>query len=383
MKLLGNQARQTLRKNYPILQRVSQRLKAKTWDKGSIVYYTGNRKNGLSPHVLAEGASGTDVAVVNLSREWAKLGRRVTVYSNCGDREGIYEGVEYLNHYKFNPYDRFDSLVILAHPYLLSLPTRARHVYWDWHDVLGNEKIYPREKIRRFDHIFSKSNFQRNLLPEVPDHRFTIVNNGIDQNIFLLPKKNKNPYKLIYASRYYRGLDLMLEFGWPIIKKHLPEAELYIYHGWVRRELRPKYDNWRKKMNALFQQEGVFEKGRVSQATLIAEKATASIHYYACTYPEIDCISIRESAAVGCVPVTTDFAVFKEKNYCIRVAGEPKEKETQEAVALKIVALLQNPDYLARIQSDFQAAVRRETWQEVAKVWLRTFEAQDSSISIS
>lgn len=365
-----------IKKNFPGSVQLGRRIRARKWPSGSIVYYTGSRKGGLTPQNLEKGASGTESAVVYLTREWLKAGRQVTVYSTCGDREGIYEGVEYINYYKFNPYDRFDTLIILSHPYLLTLPTRARFVCWDWHDVLGNEKTYPRNKIDRFDHIFAKSQYQRNLLPNIPNSKFTVVTNGIDHKITQLPKTTKEPYKLIYASRYYRGLDLMLQYGWPIIKRSIPEAELHIYHGWVRRELHPRHDDRRRKMEELFQQDGVFEHGRVSQEKLIAEKATASIHYYACTYPEIDCISIRESAAVGCVPVTTDFAVFKEKEYCVRVAGEPTAKETQETLAHRIVDLLQNPDELQILRKQFRQAVKHETWQEVSKVWLNAFESQ-------
>jgi hypothetical protein len=371
---MSNKVFDLLRGRFPELQTLSRRVTAKTWKRGSIVYYTGNRKNGLTPLSLEEGTSGTDSAVIYLAREWAKAGKEVTVYSTCGDREGNYDGVNYINYYHFNPYDRFDTLIILAHPYLLPLPVNARKVCWEWQDVLGNEKTYPREKIARFDKIFAKSQYQRNLLADIPDEKFTLVTNGVDEKITSFSDTPKNPYKLVYASRYYRGLDSMLLYGWPIIKREVPEAELHIYHGWARRELSPNYDEWRQQLLDLFQQEGVFEHGRVSQQRVIQEKATASIHYYACTYPEIDCISVRESAVVGCVPVTTDFAVFKEKPYCVRVSGEPSTQETQEAVAYKIVDLLRNQQELENIRSQFQKAAKSETWQEVAKVWLKVFD---------
>jgi glycosyltransferase involved in cell wall biosynthesis len=363
-----------LRKQFPNIANWGRRFKSKRWPAGSIVYYTGNRKGGLTPLNLEKGTSGTDTAVISLCREWAKAGRDVTVFSNCEGKSGIYEGVRYVEQYLFNPYDKFDTLIILSHPYLLPLPVNASLVCWEWHDVLGSEKVYPKNKIFRFDKIFVKCQYQRNLLPEVPDEKFTIVTNGIDEKFTKIPAIPKEPFKLIYASRYYRGLDSMLEFGWPIVKSHIPEAELHIYHGWVRRELQSQHDNWRCKMEELFQQDGVFEHGRVSQEQLISEKMTASIHYYACTYPEIDCISVRESAAVGCVPVTTDFAVFKEKDYCVRVPGEPATQETQEAIAYRIIDLLKNPDELSTLRCQFKAIARKETWQEVAKVWLQTFD---------
>ncbi len=363
-----------LRKKIPVLDTWGRRLKSKQWPKGSIVYYTGNRKDGLTPLNLEKGTSGTDTAVISLCREWAKAGKDVTVYSNCEGKSGVYDGVRYVEQYLFNPYDKFDVLIILSHPRLLKLPINARLVCWEWQDVMGGEKNYPRHKIARFDKIFSKCQFQRDLLPEIPDEKFTIITNGIDEKLTQIPETPKEPFKLIYASRYYRGLDSMLEFGWPLIKHHIPDAELHIYHGWVRRELNSQYDDWRKKMEVLFQQDGVFEHGRVSQEKLISEKLTASIHYYACTYPEVDCISVRESAMVGCVPVTTDFAVFKEKDYCVRVSGEPSAQETQEAVAYRIIDLLKEENELSALRTHFKDLAKQETWQKISSVWLDAFE---------
>ncbi|WP_204141126.1 glycosyltransferase family 4 protein [Halomicronema sp. CCY15110] len=369
-----NSLKSKVRSQFPQLAGYFKKARSKSWPRNSVVYYTGNRKDGLTPENLKQGTSGTDSAVIYLSREWAKAGQQVTVFSNCDGLEGDYDGVRYINHYKFNPYDTFDTLIILSHPYLLPDSVSAKKLCWDWHDVLGSDRVYPPAKIARFDQIFAKSKFQRDLLPDIPDAKFTIATNGINQAIFNGEPVEKQPFKIIYSSRYYRGLESMLKYGWPLIVDRIPQAELHIYHGWSRRELQSKYDDWRDEMALLFQQPGVVEHGRVSQEKLIAEKATASIHYYACTYPEIDCISVRESAAVGCVPVTTDFAAFQEKSYCVKVAGEPEAQETQEKIAHRIIELLENPDELSILSERFRELVKRETWHEVSKVWLQYFD---------
>ncbi|MGV2390205.1 MAG UNVERIFIED_CONTAM: hypothetical protein LVR29_23960 [Microcystis novacekii LVE1205-3] len=72
-----------------------------------------------------------------------------------------------------------------------------------------------------------------------------------------------------------------------------------------------------------------------------------AIHYYGCTYREIDCISVRESAVVGCLPVVNGFAVFREKDYCVEGGGS-NQSGSQEAIAWKIVELLKNPQLLAQ-----------------------------------
>jgi hypothetical protein len=353
---------------------LGKKIKQKQWERGSVVFYTGKHKDGLSPQSIQEGTSGSKSAVIFLSREWAKLGYKVTVYSSCEGREGIYEGVEYVNYYHFNPYDTFDILIVFQHPAIMPLPIKARKVFFEWQDILGKENLYPRKKLERFDKIFAKSKYQRDLMPFFDDDKFVIVTNGINKNISELSSNQKNPYKLVYASRYYRGLESMLTYGWSIIKREIPQAELHLFYGWTRKELDPDLAEWREKMTELMQQDGVINRGMISQDLLIAEKSTASIHYYACTYPEIDCISVRESAMVGCVPVTTDFAVMSEKDYCLKIAGEPKAQETQEAIAYKIVELLKNPQQLAEISQKFILAAQNESWDAIAKIWAQNFE---------
>lgn len=365
--------RNFLNRYFPQFVEFIRKLKAKKWSENSIVFYVGSRKEPLVPDSLKTGASGSYTAVIKLSQEWAKLGYQVTVYSTCDGKAGSYDGVNYVDYCYFNPYDYFNILIIFQHPYLLPSNIKAKKVCLEWQDVLGNPTTFPSEKLAKFDVIFAKSQYQRGLMPFINDHKFVIVTNGVDANISELANQPKNPYKLIYASRYYRGLDSMLTYGWSIIKQAIPEAELHIYYGFVRAELSEDQRLWRENLLKLLQQPGIFEHGKVGQDELILAKSSASIHYYGCTYEEIDCVSVRESAMVGCVPVTTDYAVFKEKNYCLKVPGNPKSKETQVAVANSIVELLQNPTLLASLRQEFQNNVSQETWDHIAKVWVKNF----------
>ena len=236
------------------------------------------------------------------------------------------------------------------------------------------EQVTP-QKLAKFDKIFVKSQYHRSLLPEIPDSKITIITNGADAVYFEYASLPKEPYKIIYASNYIRGLERMLLWGWPIIKKEVPEAHLDIYYGWhTLDESKPKNREWKAKMIELIQQPGVSEHGRIGVDKLIEEKATSAIHYYGCTFQEIDCISVRESAMVGCVPVTTDYAALSEKDYCIKVAGNPYEQETHETLAYKIIALLKDPENLARIREYNQKLVRKETWENIAKTWVLDYQ---------
>ncbi|MDJ1185322.1 glycosyltransferase family 4 protein [Roseofilum casamattae] len=347
------------------LNRVKQRFTGKSWPNKSIVYYTGHTDYQWSPESLKTGLGGADARIVYLSREWVKLGYSVAVYSNCGDREGLYDGVNYYHYSKFNPYDRFDTLIMWQFAWRIQFPIAANRVWLDLGSVLLPKEV-TYEKLKGYDKIFCKNNFHRSLLPEIPDGNIAIIPNGFDSSFLKFCDREKDPNKIIYASNYIRGLERMLEFGWPLISREIPEAKLHIYYGWPR-EIEPE---WKQKMLDLMKQPGVIEHGKVGREQLMEEKSTSSINYYGCTFAELDCNTVRESALVGAVPVTTDYAGLRDKNYCVKVPGNPYDRDTQEAVAWKLIELMRNPSQLAEIRAQFARSVRDETWERVAQLWL-------------
>ena len=54
----------------------------------------------------------------------------------------------------------------------------------------------------------------------------------------------------------------------------------------------------------------------------------------------------------------------------MKVPGNPYEKETQEALADKIVELLKKPEQVQEIREKNVELVKDETWENVAKLWL-------------
>jgi glycosyltransferase involved in cell wall biosynthesis len=364
---------------FPLAKDWKLRLTASAYPEKSIVFYTGITAEQWTPESLKTGLGGSQTAVVYLCKEWAKAGYKVTVYNFCGNKEGIYDGVEYLQFSRFNPYDTFDNLILWRGRSLplLDYPLKAKKIFLEMQDVPKQLERFHKKRIDKVDKIVVKCQFHRHCLPHIPDEKFAIFSNGIDASIPDLTQVEKEPYKLIYASNYIRGLEQMLIYGWPIIKEAIPQAHLHIYYGWnffdKSSKKAPERLDWKQKMLELINQPGVTDHGRIGQEKLIAEKATAAIHYYGCTYPETDCISVRESAMVGCVPVTTDLAALSEKPYCLKIPGDPAARETQEAIARKIVELLKAPEQLSQIRQEFQKAVKPETWDNIAQRWRQEF----------
>ncbi len=350
----------------------------KVWPTKSIVYWAGKTFEEWTPNSLKTGLGGSETAIVYLAKLWAKLGYKVTVFGNVGAEEGDYEGVEYLNYYRFNPMDTFDTLIIWRAPWNLDVDFKANQIYLDLHDV-PNPTEFTAERIKRVNKIFVKSRYHRNLLPHVPEEKFVIIPNGIDKERFIWRKLRREPQKLIYASSYDRGLFEMLMWGWPIIKKKLPKATLDIFYGWnlfdAVHKNNPERQMWKKKMLELMSQPGVTEHGRVGQKDLIKEKYRSTVHYYATNFEEIDCISVRESAMAGCVPVMTDYAALREKTYGVRIKGDPNEKETHEKIAEELVRLIKSGE-IEKYREEGIKEAEKETWDKIADRWIKAFETK-------
>jgi glycosyltransferase involved in cell wall biosynthesis len=365
----------------PALSQIKQRITARRWPARSIVFYLEKYRPIRPADVWKLGASGTQASVAFLSQEWTKRGYQVTIFGNCEGLEGEHDGIRYVNYYRMNWRDHFETLVISRHPTYLRPGTKAEQIFFDWQDIKVPAASYTPEILGRYNKIFCKSQYQRDFLDFFADRHCAIVANGVDGSLLheseAVPPGERMPDRLVYASRYYRGLESMLVEGWPIIKREIPEAELHLYYGFTQRDDAPDKREARDRLKALIESSpGVVDRGMVGYRQLIEEKARSAIHYYGCTYREVDCISVRESAVVGCVPVVTDFAVFQEKDYCVKVTGEPAAPATQQALAWKVVELLKNPDLLARERERCRASAKGDTWERSAAAWLEVIEAK-------
>jgi hypothetical protein len=170
----------------------------------------------------------------------------------------------------------------------------------------------------------------------------------------------------------------MLKWGWPKIKKECPDAYLNIFYGWEGFDcVKKDYENrqlYKKEIIELLKQDGVKECGRISREKLLTEKQKANIHYYIGYFQEIDCISVRESASLGAIPVVSkECHVFEEKDYCIKVEGNSTTQETQEKGADLIIEMLKNTESTDNYRKNMKIP-KEETWENVSKKWIELFK---------
>lgn len=341
----------------------------KTWGEDTICYLTGQGAEEWDDTSLKTGVGGSETAVIYLSKYWSKMGYKVTVFGNPHKEHTDSDGVVWKNWYGFNYKDNYNYIIAWRNPYVFDEKVNAKVKALDLHDLPYTLDVND-ERLKEITHVMCKSKFQTDaLMNRNAMDKVVIIPNGYEP---CTTKAKREPKRLIYTSSYDRGLYEALKYGWPIIRKEHPDAELHIYYGWNIFDIftrgNAERQLFKKKMIELMKQDGVFEHGRISQQELMNERARSSIHYYPTTFTEIDCISIRESAAVGCIPVVGSHSVFPERAYCDHsVQGNPYDKRVQEKIAKRVVELL-NSD-LTAMRDEYSKLAQKESWEEIAKRW--------------
>lgn len=340
-----------------ILQLKHDLFPPKDWNKKEIAFYCGPQFTPWDPTSLeGKGESfvgGSEEAVIYLTREFAKLGWKVVVYADP-IKEGVYSGVEYLSHYKFNPKDNFNVLVFWRAIGWVDMNCKAEQIYLWCHDV-QNPAEYTKERVEKLTKIIVLSQAQRENVPDVPDEKFMISSNGYFEHLPKVKPKNNSKW-CIYASSYDRGLENLLNI-WADVKKEVPEAELHIFYGWKLfahfYQGNPERMSWMRKMNDLMKQDGITHHDRVTQPKLEEWTKKCGVWTYPSHFYEINCIGAIKAQLWGAVPVTTKFAALKETvQYGKKIDGE-----IYENFAL-------SPKLLKKYKEELILALKDEEWQK-------------------
>lgn len=345
----------------------------KIWDKNSIVFYCGRVFEEWGPPSVKTGIGGSEEAVIYLAKELARNGHQVTVFNDCGKFEGVYDGVEYLPHYKFNHRDTFNVLVSWR-ANIFKYPVKAMH-RWIWlHDVPRPGWFETQDELQYIDKIIVLSQFHKSLLPKsVPEDKILVSANGINLEDFKGPEIVRNPKRVIYGSSYDRGLEYLLDI-WPEVRKEVPEAELHIFYGWNNYQKIAKqnhgYQEFIDRMNEKMKQDGVFHHGRVGHKELIEQYQMAGVWAYPTDFPEISCITAMKAQAAGSVPVVTSFAALPETvKVGVIIPGKGGEEETMKNFKEALIAMLQNPEEQEKIRKQALKQASKFSWTAVAKQW--------------
>ena len=342
-----------------------------TWSDGTVVFFCGKGYEEWGPHTLDKGMGGSEEAIVYLSRELAKLGKRVTVF---GEVPKAYD--DYVAKNKFvawRPWkhidkrDTFDTLVIWRAPQFAD-QFKAKKILIDMHDKLPVKVVRPLENAT---YMF-KSQYHKNLYPEVT--KSEVVPNGVLVEQFDKEYKKKK-YSVGYFSAYYRGLEVLLAL-WPKIKEQVPQATLDIYYGWGSWVSVEGEDDFYHRMNKKFEalkEHGVTEHGRVSHEELAKVMSQTKVWAYPTEFTEIFCITAIKAQLARCKSVITDVAALKETGGSQASVIETDLIYSDEYSRKKFVDAV-----VKALKSDEKIdpkEAKKYAWNKVAKQWLEVIDA--------
>ena len=319
---------------------------------------------------------GSEQAVVNLSENWVRMGKSVIVYGEVPDK--IINRVVYRPWEKFDFNRKYKNLILwrnFGQSTVIPFNVKADFMAVDVHDnFVGQVATVFTKYYTKCDKVFLKSNYHLQcLLTKVDKHadksKIVIIPNGIRVNKFnIQPEETqRNPYRFCYCSCYTRGLDKIIGILWPIIYNYEPRSELHVYYGMNGIQ----DQNQRNYLTQLLAQPGVMDHGRQPIEQIIREKYLSTFHFYISnTEAEIDCISIRESLVTGCIPLISNFGVFKERQ------GLRFEFDTEKDIkmaAVNIIQLLKNPSQISKFREKIKTDPTIVDWETIALEWTKYF----------
>lgn len=358
------------------------------WPEKSIVFYCGEQWEEWGPDTLDKGMGGSEEAIVYLSRELAKLGWEVTVYNQRveefkdlwfevhGDERPNYK-VTYKPWETFNPEDEFDVFVAWRNPWMAQkLKIKARLKCVDMHDTPVGHQGIPEAAAKAVDNFFFKSEFQRNMAPDLPEDKCVVISNGIIPEHFD-QKVERQAHKVIFASSADRGLDVLVRDIWPNVKKAVPDAELVWPYGWNVYDAFHKGDavhgKWKWELKRDMFSAGVKELGRLSHEDLAKEMLSSAVWAYPTSFPEINCITALKTQAAGCKVVTSGYAALQE-------TVEQKEEEIEDIhekpeklkeFTERLIKALKEPRDEKALQKTAGRIMEKYSWENIAKQWDR------------
>lgn len=373
--------------SHPAVCRIRNKYFVKTESTGKdITYYCGQTQHEWNPEMAkTKGIGGSEEAVINLSKEWAKMGYNVTVYNSCGNAPMTCDGVRYEPFWAYNPKDRTDVTILWRRPNLADYDLNTGKLFVDVHDVIPPGE-FTEKRLAKIDRVMVKTEFHRSLFPNVPDEKIEVVPNGQDFGLFEQDVK-KDQYMLVNTSSPERSMDVLPRL-FKEVRRRVPQARLKWAYGF---EI---FDNahgsnkammdWKERTLKEMEEAGIENMGRLSQAECAKLYLEANVLAYPSQFAEIDCISVKKAQACGAIPVTSDFGAFKESNkYGVKVKsdrtnddwckpyqiafGIDTEKAQKEWVDA-VVKILKTP---MKDRKEMKKWTRKFSWDKIAKTWIK------------
>jgi glycosyltransferase involved in cell wall biosynthesis len=245
-------------------------------------------------------SGGTEKTVIFLGEAFQKLGHAVEWVTTL---EGIEPAVANA--------DAYDAVITQEAELLQAFPN-ARKVFWSHH--FADQPITQRSAAyaRAFaDKVVTLSRCHAEDFRDKMRLESVTIGHGLWLSE-TVQGVEKDPYRLIYASTPFRGLERIPDL-FHSVKAAEPRATIAICSSMATYGT-PEED---AKYQALFDElrsiDGVELLGALNQEALYREYARASYFYYPSTWKESYCLALDEALVHHCTPIVSDVGALKER----------------------------------------------------------------------
>lgn len=348
--------------------------------------------NGYS--VKSGPLGGAESAVVYLSRELARLGKRVVVFTQTQD-EGFFDNVEYKNCAAFPAFVQrtiFDVFVSVRDVEIFKTPIYARlRMLWmhDAHDQPHVRSLSDHRVLASIDKIITLSQWQTEQIKNVfsiPDEKFFISRNGVNKAYFKKYYK-KRKKRLVYTSTPFRGLDVLLDC-FPLIRKQVPDVELAVFSSMKVYGMSSEDDQERfGDVYERCKQDGVYLYGSVKQEELARKLAESYLFVYPNHFAETSCIAALEAQAAGTPCVASANGALGE-TIChgktgMIISGDVCSDDFKRDFVDGVVRYLQDEQLWAEhSQAGREWILETHNWQTIAEEWSAEFDTTRPMLSV-
>jgi len=398
-------------KYYPSIVSLRNRHFTKETSSGKdLAIYCGYTSIEWNPIVAQEtGVGGSEEAIIQLSKRFAKAGYNVTVYlSTPGSQEYEIDGVKWVPYMAWNYKDKNDVVIIWRHPKMLDFNINAEKIYVDMHDVLPPEE-FTTSRLLKATKIMFKSKVQRDYYPNIPDEKCEIIPHGLDIKEFESQREsiNKNPYLILNTSSPDRGIKTAMRIIKSVydrlpdnLKPLLKFSQYYGFDVWdTEFENDTQMVAWKKEaidmMNEL-KKLGIMTEDsgkRISQKEVTKKYLESGVIFYPSEFFEIGYIGGIKGMLGGAIPFTTkafaqgEFAkdgvlvdsdvTYKDWSRNIRDGSDygVKDKKQIKEFIDKLVDYIKNPNKYDDMRNRLiEYAKNTFNWDATAESWLNTFK---------
>lgn len=319
---------------------------------------------------------GSELATICLAEEFAKL-HKVYIFGGNITKPVYRNGVFYRNSENIKSFEdgsifTCDILIISRYIYyFIEYRIKAKKTFVWLHDTYflawWNMKMMPSagkyfvENIAgNIDGVVTLCDWHKRFILgnyNIDDNKMHILGNAI-----VLPTNTKNVKKIknrfIWTSSLDRGIEKMIEY-FHIIRKNVPDAELYIYRG--------KEALTDKIVTEINNCKYIHYKGKIDHDELMIEFQKSDIWFYPTHFTETYCISALEAQISKCVCIASDLGALTT------TVGDRgillKDYANKDEVIKTVLDIIRDENKKESYRNKGYEWAKKQTWENRAKEW--------------